>query len=66
VNEAAKKRLAAMPRDQQQLRFRELREKLRLAHPHLLADGRAVSETSSEDDDEYLFLAELLGYRRRP
>jgi hypothetical protein len=66
MNETAKKRRAAMPRDQQKLRFRELREKLQLAHPQLLADGRAPSETSSEDHDEYQFLAELLGYRRRP
>jgi hypothetical protein len=36
MNEAAKKRLATMPRDQQQLRFRELREKLQLGHPQLL------------------------------
>jgi hypothetical protein len=66
VNEAAKKRLAAMPRGQQQLRFRELREKLQLAHFQLLAEGRAPSETSLEDHDEYQFLAELLGYKRRP
>jgi hypothetical protein len=66
MNEAAKKRLGAMPRGQQQLRFRELREKLQLAHPQLLADGRGPSETSLEDHDEYQFLAELLGYRRWP
>jgi hypothetical protein len=66
MNEAAKRRLAVMPRQQQQLRFRVLRAKLELAHPQLLADGRALSETSSEDHDDYQFLAELLGYRRRP
>jgi len=55
-----------MPRGQQQLRFRELREKLQLAHFQLLAEGRAPSETSLEDHDEYQFLAELLGYKRRP
>ncbi len=64
MNEAAKKRLAAMPLEQQQLRFRERRGKLQLDHPQLLADGKAPSETSLEDHDEYLFLAELLGYRR--
>jgi hypothetical protein len=66
MNEAAKKRLVAMPREQQQLRFRQLREKLQLGHPQLLTDDRALSETSSEDHDEYQFLAEFLGYRRRP
>jgi hypothetical protein len=55
-----------MPREQQQLRFRQLREKLQLGHPQLLTDDRALSETSSEDHDEYQFLAQLLGYRRRP
>jgi hypothetical protein len=35
--------------------FRKLREKLQLAHPQLLADGKAPSETSLEDHDEYQF-----------
>lgn len=64
MNEAAKKRLEVMPRGQQQLRFRELREKLQLGHPQSFADGRAPSETSAEDYAEYQFLAEVLGYKR--
>jgi hypothetical protein len=65
MDEGAKQRLAGMPREQQQRRYCELREKLGIANPQSLAGGKVPSGDSIEDHEEYRFLAELLGYKRR-
>ena len=65
MNEEVKKRLSGMPRDQQQRRYQELREKLGITNPRSIAGGRPPSENILEDLEEYRCLAELLGYKRR-
>lgn len=64
MNEEGKKRWKGMPRDQQQRRYQELRQKLGITNPRSIAAGRAPSENTLEDHEEYQYLAELLGYRR--
>ena len=64
MNEEVKKRLKGMPREQQQRRYQELREKLGITNPRSIAGGRAPSENTLEDHEEYQCLAELLGYKR--
>jgi hypothetical protein len=63
MNEEVKKRLKGMPREQQQRRYRELREKLGITNPRSIAGGRAPLESELEDHEEYQCLAELLGYK---
>jgi hypothetical protein len=48
MNEAAKKRLEKMPREQQQRRYLELREKLGITNRQSLAERRAPSATREE------------------
>jgi hypothetical protein len=62
--EEIEKRSIEMTRDQREIRFRELRQKLGIANPELLTGGELPKESSLEDHEEYQLLAELLGYEK--
>ena len=63
--EEIEQRSIEMTRDQREIRFRELCQKLGLAHHEVLTDGQRLKGSSLEDREEYHFLAELLGYKKR-
>jgi len=62
--EEIEKRSIEMNREQREIRFRELRQKLNIANPELLTGGQRPAGNSLEDHEEYRLLAELLGHKR--
>jgi hypothetical protein len=62
--EEIEKRAMEMTREQREIRFRELRQKLNIANPELLAGGQRPEGASLEDHEEHQLLAELLGHKR--
>jgi hypothetical protein len=65
LREEIEQRSIEMTRDEREIRFRELRQKLGIANPGLLTGGQILEGVCLEDQEEYLLLAELLGYKTR-
>jgi hypothetical protein len=64
MDEETKKLLQKMSTEEREKRFRELRQKMGLARPVSISGGRTKPpETTLEENEEYQFLKNLLGYK---